>query len=107
MHDVVVTSQLLTVHFFVPRLNFFVLCCAVCMCCVLARLCVSNPKGPNRKILLDMLCNVGVRRCLPPSQQPGIGNASTSAAPSASTHIILMEDFYLESLTIEHSLVVI
>ncbi|MEQ2272773.1 hypothetical protein XENORESO_011549 [Xenotaenia resolanae] len=24
-------------------------------------------KGPNRKILLDMLCNVGVQRCLPPS----------------------------------------
>ncbi|KAM8773595.1 85/88 kDa calcium-independent phospholipase A2 [Acanthopagrus schlegelii] len=23
-------------------------------------------KGPNRKILLDMLCNVGVQRCLPP-----------------------------------------
>lgn len=31
-----------------------------------------SSKGPNRKILLDMLCNVGVRRCLPPSQQPGI-----------------------------------
>ncbi|MEQ2316485.1 hypothetical protein AMECASPLE_032941 [Ameca splendens] len=24
-------------------------------------------KGPNRKILLDMLCSVGVQRCLPPS----------------------------------------
>ncbi|XP_077462429.1 85/88 kDa calcium-independent phospholipase A2 isoform X2 [Stigmatopora argus] len=24
-------------------------------------------KGPNRKILLDMLCSVGVKRCLPPS----------------------------------------
>ncbi|KAK2817381.1 hypothetical protein Q5P01_025572 [Channa striata] len=26
-----------------------------------------NSKGPNRKILLDMLCSVGVQRCLPPS----------------------------------------
>ncbi|XP_026216274.1 85/88 kDa calcium-independent phospholipase A2 [Anabas testudineus] len=26
-----------------------------------------NSKGPNRKILLGMLCNVGVQRCLPPS----------------------------------------
>ncbi|XP_047198291.1 85/88 kDa calcium-independent phospholipase A2-like [Hippoglossus stenolepis] len=24
-------------------------------------------KGPNRKILLDMLCSVGVQRCHPPS----------------------------------------
>ncbi|KAM3865360.1 85/88 kDa calcium-independent phospholipase A2 [Diretmus argenteus] len=24
-------------------------------------------KGPNRKVLLDMLCSVGVQRCLPPS----------------------------------------
>ncbi|XP_028266333.1 85/88 kDa calcium-independent phospholipase A2 isoform X1 [Parambassis ranga] len=41
-------------------------------------------KGPNRKILLDMLCSVGVQRCLPPSphspppitnttKPPGIG----------------------------------
>ncbi|KAM9818922.1 85/88 kDa calcium-independent phospholipase A2 isoform 3-T5 [Syngnathus typhle] len=38
-------------------------------------------KGPNRKILLDMLCSVGVQRCLPPSPgspppkaaAPGIG----------------------------------
>uniref|UniRef100_A0A7N8WVH1 phospholipase A2 n=1 Tax=Mastacembelus armatus TaxID=205130 RepID=A0A7N8WVH1_9TELE len=44
-------------------------------------------KGPNRKILLDMLCSVGVQRCLPPSpsspppisnhtKPPGIGNKS-------------------------------
>uniref|UniRef100_A0A671W7Q1 phospholipase A2 n=1 Tax=Sparus aurata TaxID=8175 RepID=A0A671W7Q1_SPAAU len=41
-------------------------------------------KGPNRKILLDMLCNVGVQRCLPPSpgspppisKPGGIGNAT-------------------------------
>ncbi|XP_067354907.1 85/88 kDa calcium-independent phospholipase A2 isoform X1 [Channa argus] len=26
-----------------------------------------SSKGPNRKILLDMLCSVGVQRCLPPS----------------------------------------
>ncbi|XP_029029786.1 85/88 kDa calcium-independent phospholipase A2 isoform X2 [Betta splendens] len=35
-------------------------------------------KGPNRKILLDMLCSVGVQRCLPPSPgspPPIINNA--------------------------------
>lgn len=53
----------------------------------------TNLKGPNRKILLDMLCSVGVQRCLPrsPSSPPplppppvsnktkprAIGNAST------------------------------
>lgn len=26
-----------------------------------------SSRGPNRKILLDMLCSVGVQRCLPPS----------------------------------------
>lgn len=33
-------------------------------------------KGPNRKILLDMLCSVGVQRCLPPSpaSPPPISN---------------------------------
>ncbi|XP_026158738.1 85/88 kDa calcium-independent phospholipase A2 isoform X2 [Mastacembelus armatus] len=33
-------------------------------------------KGPNRKILLDMLCSVGVQRCLPPSPSspPPISN---------------------------------
>ncbi|XP_028829086.1 85/88 kDa calcium-independent phospholipase A2 isoform X1 [Denticeps clupeoides] len=40
-------------------------------------------KGPNRKVLLDMLCSVGTQRCVPPSlasmspiwkpQTPGIG----------------------------------
>uniref|UniRef100_A0A8C3FXU3 phospholipase A2 n=1 Tax=Cyclopterus lumpus TaxID=8103 RepID=A0A8C3FXU3_CYCLU len=35
-------------------------------------------KGPNRKILLDMLCSVGVQRCLPPpsSKAPSAGNSS-------------------------------
>uniref|UniRef100_A0A3B5K1S8 phospholipase A2 n=1 Tax=Takifugu rubripes TaxID=31033 RepID=A0A3B5K1S8_TAKRU len=41
-------------------------------------------KGPNRKILLDMLCSVGVQRCLPPSlnspppnfKPAGIGNTT-------------------------------
>lgn len=33
-------------------------------------------KGPNRKVLLDMLCSVGVQRCLPPSpgSPPPISN---------------------------------
>uniref|UniRef100_A0A8C2Z704 phospholipase A2 n=1 Tax=Cyclopterus lumpus TaxID=8103 RepID=A0A8C2Z704_CYCLU len=37
-------------------------------------------KGPNRKILLDMLCSVGVQRCLPPpsSKAPSAGNSSWS-----------------------------
>uniref|UniRef100_A0A669CPB0 phospholipase A2 n=1 Tax=Oreochromis niloticus TaxID=8128 RepID=A0A669CPB0_ORENI len=47
-------------------------------------------KGPNRKILLDLLCSVGVQRCLPPSpgspppppvskkvKPQGIGNTTT------------------------------
>uniref|UniRef100_A0A667WY68 phospholipase A2 n=1 Tax=Myripristis murdjan TaxID=586833 RepID=A0A667WY68_9TELE len=49
-------------------------------------------KGPNRKILLDMLCSVGVQRCLPPSPNspppssakatsPGIGNATVPLHP--------------------------
>ncbi|XP_047434011.1 85/88 kDa calcium-independent phospholipase A2 isoform X2 [Mugil cephalus] len=35
-------------------------------------------KGPNRKILLDMLCSVGVQRCLPPSpgSPPPISNTA-------------------------------
>ncbi|XP_074521091.1 85/88 kDa calcium-independent phospholipase A2 isoform X1 [Halichoeres trimaculatus] len=38
-------------------------------------------KGPNRKILLDMLCSVGVQRCLPPSpgSPPPISNSSRPA----------------------------
>lgn len=39
-------------------------------------------KGPNRKVLLDMLCSVGVQRCLPPS--PGSPPpTSNSAKPPA------------------------
>uniref|UniRef100_A0A3Q3ADE1 phospholipase A2 n=1 Tax=Kryptolebias marmoratus TaxID=37003 RepID=A0A3Q3ADE1_KRYMA len=39
-------------------------------------------KGPNRKILLDMLCNVGVHRCLPPSPSspPLISNTTKPQA---------------------------
>ncbi|XP_076585124.1 85/88 kDa calcium-independent phospholipase A2 [Chaetodon auriga] len=38
-------------------------------------------KGPNRKILLDMLCSVGVQRCLPPSpgSPPPISNEAKPA----------------------------
>ncbi|CAJ1054100.1 85/88 kDa calcium-independent phospholipase A2 isoform X2 [Xyrichtys novacula] len=38
-------------------------------------------KGPNRKILLDMLCSVGVQRCLPPSpgSPPPISNTAKPA----------------------------
>ncbi|XP_068455692.1 85/88 kDa calcium-independent phospholipase A2 isoform X2 [Clinocottus analis] len=39
-------------------------------------------KGPNRKILLDMLCSVGVQRCLPPSPS---SPASCITAPPAGT----------------------
>lgn len=57
-----------------------------------ACVCVCNIKGPNRKILLDMLCNVGVQRCLPPSpgspppisKPGGIGNATRR--PSSPLH---------------------
>lgn len=65
------------------RLTCWLLLC-VCVC-----LCV-NMKGPNRKILLDLLCSVGVQRCLPPSpgspppppiskkvKPQGIGNTTT------------------------------
>ncbi|XP_041789039.1 85/88 kDa calcium-independent phospholipase A2 [Chelmon rostratus] len=38
-------------------------------------------KGPNRKILLDMLCSVGVQRCLPPS--PGSPPPITNEAKPA------------------------
>lgn len=64
-----------------------VLCVRVCACltCWLVCVCVCvNMKGPNRKILLDMLCSVGVQRCLPPSpsspppvsKPAGIGNVT-------------------------------
>lgn len=38
-------------------------------------------KGPNRKILLDMLCSVGVQRCLPPSpgSPPSFSNKAKPA----------------------------
>lgn len=49
MHDVMVTSQLLTVHSFGPCLNFFVLCCAVCMCWLA---CVSL----TRKVRTEKYC---------------------------------------------------
>ncbi|XP_068607597.1 85/88 kDa calcium-independent phospholipase A2 [Brachionichthys hirsutus] len=42
-------------------------------------------KGPNRKILLDMLCSVGVQRCVPPS--PG------SPRPASRPAGIGFEDF--------------
>ncbi|XP_056441994.1 85/88 kDa calcium-independent phospholipase A2 isoform X1 [Gadus chalcogrammus] len=37
-------------------------------------------KGPNRKILLDMLCSVGVQRCHPPT--PTSPPAATPSAPA-------------------------
>lgn len=70
-------------------------CVCACLTCRVACVCVCicvNMKGPNRKILLDMLCSVGVQRCLPPSpgspppmsnqaKPAGIGN--TTIPPSA------------------------
>lgn len=62
--------------------------CGLCMSIILTYLCVcvcfcGYVKGPNRKILLDMLCSVGVQRCLPPppsslpvSMSPGIGETT-------------------------------
>uniref|UniRef100_A0A7N6FFP0 phospholipase A2 n=1 Tax=Anabas testudineus TaxID=64144 RepID=A0A7N6FFP0_ANATE len=43
-----------------------------------------NSKGPNRKILLGMLCNVGVQRCLPPSpgSPPHIQNNTNRHSPT-------------------------
>ncbi|XP_051939432.1 85/88 kDa calcium-independent phospholipase A2 isoform X1 [Hippocampus zosterae] len=38
-------------------------------------------KGPNRKILLDMLCSVGVQRCLPPSPGSPLPIGNKVAAP--------------------------
>ncbi|XP_077427953.1 85/88 kDa calcium-independent phospholipase A2 isoform X2 [Vanacampus margaritifer] len=38
-------------------------------------------KGPNRKILLDMLCSVGVQRCLPPSPGSPPPITNKAAAP--------------------------
>lgn len=65
--------------------------CAHLTCWLLLCVCVCvNMKGPNRKILLDLLCSVGVQRCLPPSpgspppppvskkvKPQGIGNTTT------------------------------
>uniref|UniRef100_UPI003AAC2591 85/88 kDa calcium-independent phospholipase A2 isoform X1 n=1 Tax=Centroberyx gerrardi TaxID=166262 RepID=UPI003AAC2591 len=39
-------------------------------------------KGPNRKILLDMLCSVGVRRCLPPSPNSPPPSATKATSPT-------------------------
>uniref|UniRef100_A0A674N5R4 phospholipase A2 n=1 Tax=Takifugu rubripes TaxID=31033 RepID=A0A674N5R4_TAKRU len=55
-------------------------------------------KGPNRKILLDMLCSVGVQRCLPPSlnspppnfKPAGIGN--TTIHPCARPVLLFQMD---------------
>lgn len=41
-----------------------------------------NSKGPNRKILLDMLCSVGVQRCLPPSPSSPPTNSSKAKPPN-------------------------
>uniref|UniRef100_A0A8C4ZC68 phospholipase A2 n=2 Tax=Gadus morhua TaxID=8049 RepID=A0A8C4ZC68_GADMO len=41
-------------------------------------------KGPNRKILLDMLCSVGVQRCHPPT--PTSPPAATPSAPAIGKH---------------------
>lgn len=80
------------------HLNLSLSLCLSCVCGMLAcppcwLVFCTNLKGPNRKILLDMLCSVGVQRCLPrsPSSPPplppppvsnktkprAIGNAST------------------------------
>ncbi|XP_042341351.1 85/88 kDa calcium-independent phospholipase A2 isoform X2 [Plectropomus leopardus] len=51
-------------------------------------------KGPNRKILLDMLCSVGVQRCLPPS--PGSPPPfSNTAKPPGSAGIGFEEIMYM------------
>lgn len=47
-------------------------------------------KGPNRKILLDMLCSVGVQRCLPPS--PGSPPPFSNNAKPPSNKGIGFED---------------
>ncbi|XP_071386113.1 85/88 kDa calcium-independent phospholipase A2 isoform X2 [Centroberyx affinis] len=39
-------------------------------------------KGPNRKILLDMLCSVGVRRCLPPSPNSPPPSSTKATSPT-------------------------
>uniref|UniRef100_A0A672ZIQ7 phospholipase A2 n=2 Tax=Sphaeramia orbicularis TaxID=375764 RepID=A0A672ZIQ7_9TELE len=41
-----------------------------------------NSKGPNRKILLDMLCSVGVQRCLPPSPNSPPTSSNKARPPS-------------------------
>uniref|UniRef100_A0A667X971 phospholipase A2 n=2 Tax=Myripristis murdjan TaxID=586833 RepID=A0A667X971_9TELE len=38
-------------------------------------------KGPNRKILLDMLCSVGVQRCLPPSPNSPPPSSAKATSP--------------------------
>ncbi|XP_034388441.1 85/88 kDa calcium-independent phospholipase A2 [Cyclopterus lumpus] len=60
-------------------------------------------KGPNRKILLDMLCSVGVQRCLPPpsSKAPSAGLEdilSAGAAVGATSQGTKMENRKMDRL---------
>lgn len=86
------------------------MCVSVCVCGHLrmSHLCMScfcvfcvNIEGPNRKILLDMLCSVGVQRCHPPSlnsptpnfKPTAIGNSTIppSARPALLFYPYLMK----------------
>uniref|UniRef100_A0A674ASC4 phospholipase A2 n=1 Tax=Salmo trutta TaxID=8032 RepID=A0A674ASC4_SALTR len=63
-------------------------------------------KGSNRKVLLDMLCSVGVQRCAPPSSplnthpppkraasSPGLGKAPHPQSPNVSLTLLLLGSY--------------
>ncbi|XP_040262801.1 85/88 kDa calcium-independent phospholipase A2 isoform X1 [Bufo bufo] len=56
-------------------------------------LAARSSKGSNRKVLLDMLCNIGAERCFPPDTQfPPAASSPTTAAPVDRTSSIGFQD---------------
>ncbi|KAG8556541.1 hypothetical protein GDO81_018110 [Engystomops pustulosus] len=56
-------------------------------------LAARSSKGSNRKVLLDMLCNVGAERCFPPDPQlPAAASSPTTAPPMGRTSSIGFQD---------------
>ncbi|KAK7929199.1 hypothetical protein WMY93_005594 [Mugilogobius chulae] len=66
-------------------------------------LAARSSKGPNRKILLDMLCSVGVQRCCPPAHAPPPASSGPAPSSTAPPHIGFQPMFWEQTDGRNHS----